>query len=213
MKMAPGQEQTSIENHLKQTQVVGDALPASETTSMNSQQFILGLQSGPKLMQPTETQGAQKVFDLSGIKTSDVTEVMSKITDYVVQAKAAKEPTVNLRMNHEELGLIDITVSKIGAAQDAIAINIGTHSLDGKNFFQQNSKDLLSHLSSAGLSVSDFRVDTTSQTAKNEFDFGSQQGRNGQSGSEKQFGSEQNKRQHESERRQDLWKLLNKEAA
>jgi tRNA U34 5-carboxymethylaminomethyl modifying enzyme MnmG/GidA len=118
-----------------------------------------------------------------------------------------------MRLNHDELGIIDITVNKLGVNQDAIAINIGTHSLDGKNFFQTNSKDLFSHLTNSGLNVSDLKVETPSQTAKNDFDFGGQSGRGG-FGQEKQFGSEQNQRRHDSERRQDLWSLLkDKEAA
>jgi flagellar hook-length control protein FliK len=115
-------------------------------------------------------------------------------------------------MNHDQLGLIDITVSKTGAVNaDAIAINIGTQSMDGKNFFQQNSKDLFTHLSNAGLNVADMKVETSSQTAKNDFDMnGQNQKGNSQ---EKQFGSESNQRRQDSQRREDLWKLLNKEAA
>lgn len=214
MKAAPVQQQKiALEAGLKESQIVKEAtLPAAENSSVNSQQFILGLQT-EKPSQVAETQGSAKVFDMNSIKNSNPTEIMNQITDYVVQAKAAKEPTVNMRVNHEELGMIDITVSKSGLNQEAIAVQIGTHTVDGKNFFQQNSKDLFSHLTTAGLNVSDLKVETPTQTAKNDFDFGSQSGRNNQQGSEKQFGSEQNQRRHESERRQDLWKLLNKEAA
>ena len=109
--------------------------------------------------------------------------------------------------------MIDITVSRIGHANaETLAINIGAHSTEGKNFFSQNSKDLFQHLTTAGINVQDLKVETPTQTAKNDFDFGSQSGRN-QQGSEKQFGSEQNQRRHDQERRQDLWKLLSKEAA
>jgi hypothetical protein len=37
---------------------------------------------------------------------------MDQISNYIVQAKAAKEPTVTMRVNHDELGMIDITVNK-----------------------------------------------------------------------------------------------------
>lgn len=214
MKQLPvQQQQQALENGLQPTQVVKETTTASETP-MNSQQFILGLQSEKNSSLANETQTAPvKTFDMNNIKSSQPTEIMNQITDYVVQAKAAKEPTVNMRVNHDELGMIDITVSKVGLNNEAIAVNIGTHSADGKNFFQQNSKDLFSHLTTAGLNVSDLKVETPTQTAKNDFDFGSQGGRNNQPGSEKQFGSEQNQRRHDQERRQDLWKLLNKEAA
>lgn len=211
MKQLPvQQQQQALETGLQPTQVVKES--TATETPMNSQQFILGLQS-EKTLSSNETQAPAKVFDMNNIKSSQPTEIMNQITDYVVQAKAAKEPTVNMRVNHDELGMIDITVSRVGVNNEAIAVNIGTHSADGKNFFQQNSKELFSHLTTAGLNVSDLKVETPTQTAKNDFDFGSQNGRNNQSGSEKQFGSEQNQRRHEQERRQDLWKLLNKEAA
>lgn len=212
MKVIPQQQQkVALEAGLQQTQVVKEG---AEASAVNSQDFILGLTAGsePKLQQPLETQVAPKVFDMNHIKSSDSNEVINQITDYVVQAKAAKEPTVNMRVNHEDLGMIDITVTKSGANHEAIAVNIGTHSMDGKNFFQQNSKDLFSHLTSAGFNVSDLKVETPSQSAKSDFDFNSQSGK-GQPGSERQFGSEQNQRRHDQERRQDLWKLLNKEAA
>lgn len=195
--------------------VTGETTSSGAGSSVNSQYFILGnlaeqngaSLSGKEVVAPTKT------FDLSQIKTSNPDQILSQVTDYMVQAKAAKEPTVNLRMRHEDLGTIDITVQK--ANQEAISINIGAHSVDGKAFFQQNSKDLISHLTNAGLTVADMKVETSSQTAKNNgFDMNNNDsGRQGY-GSEKNFGSEQNQRKHDSERRQDLWNTLyNKEAA
>lgn len=213
MKTIPvhNSEKLALESGLKPVEVVQET-GSVESIPMNAQQFILGLQTEQQSLPVNETQAASKVFDMTHIKSGDVNEVMNQITDYVIQARAAKEPTVNVRVKHDDLGMIDITVSKTGAQHDAIAINIGTHSADGKNFFQQNTKDLVTHLTSAGLNVSELKVETPAQTAKSDFDFGSQH-RQGQQGSERQFGSEQNQRRHESERRQDLWKLLNKEAA
>lgn len=202
---------------LKNTQTINE-LGASESgtgsSAMNSQQFILNSQIDlGSNAQANEVQAPVKTFNMSNIKSENSNQIMNQITDYIVQAKAAKEPTVNMRVNHEELGIIDITVQKASVTNDAIAINIGTHSVDGKNFFQANSKDLFSHLTSSGLNVSDLKVETPSQTAKNDFDFGSQSGRGG-FGQDKQFGSEQNQKRHESDRRQELWNLLkDKEAA
>lgn len=216
MKVAPQQgEKVALENGLKQTQVVkeGATLESASNAPMNSQQFLLNMNIEKSGNQVSDVQAAPKVFDMNNIKTSEPNQIINQISDYIVQAKAAKEPTVNMKVNHQELGMIDITVSKAGAInQDAVAINIGTHSIDGKNFFQQNAKELLSHLSSAGISVSDMKVETPSQSAKSGFDFNSQSGRN-QAGADKQFGSEQGQRRHDADRRQDLWKLLNQEAA
>jgi hypothetical protein len=199
----------ALEAGLAPTQVVKDT--AALEAPVNSQQFILGLQA-EKSLPVNDAAAPAKVLDFGAVKSGNASELVAQITDYVVQARAAKEPTVNLRMNHEELGLIDISVTKAGLAADAVAINIGAHSADGKAFFQQNSKDLFSHLASAGVSVADLKVETPSSTAKNDFDLGSQSGRNSP-GAERQFGSEQNQRRHESARRQELWDLLNKDAA
>ena len=201
---------------LNSTQTVnelGSKESSTSGSSMNSQQFILNAQADLGANAKVNEAAATKTFNMSNIKSENSNQIMTQISDYIVQAKAAKEPTVNMRVNHDELGIIDITVNKLGTAgQDAIAINIATHSVDGKNFFQTNSKDLFSHLTSSGLNVSDLKVETPSQTAKNDFDFGSQSGRGG-AGQEKQFGSEQNQRRHESDRRQDLWNILKEQEA
>jgi len=209
--MNPQANKLALENGLKETQVVKD-ITASESGAqpMNSQQFILNMQADQKPSGAThEVAAPVKTFDMSQIKTSNPEKIMNQISDYIVQAKAAKEPTVSMRVNHEQLGMIDITVAKT-MQSDAVAINIGAHSMEGKNFFQQNSKDLFSHLSNAGINVADMKVEIPSQTAKNDFDM-SQHNRGNQH--DRQFGSEQNQRRHDSQRREDLWKLLNKEAA
>lgn len=213
---AQGQKAAALESDLKSTQIINElGSKSSDGSLMNSQQFILSAQADLNSnAQVNETQAPVKVFNMSQVKTDNPNQIMTQITDYIVQAKAAKEPTVNMRVNHEELGMIDIRVQKSGVGQEAIAINIATHSADGKNFFQANSKDLFSHLTSTGLNITDLKVETPNQTAKSDFDFGSQSGRGGQHGADKQFGSEQNQRKHDSDRRQELWNLLsNKEAA
>ncbi len=208
----------ALEHGLKSTQTINELGSAeagkNSANAMNSQQFILNSQIdlGSKTSM-NDVQAPTKTFNMSQIKTDNPNQIMTQITDYIVQAKAAKEPTVNMRVKHEELGVIDITVQKTSSMSDAIAINIGTHSVDGKNFFQANSKDLFSHLTNSGLNIADLKVETPTQTAKNDFDFGSQSGRGGHP-QDRQFGSEQNQKRHESERRQELWNLLkDKEAA
>jgi hypothetical protein len=212
----PQGQQSAQENGLKSTEVVNDIVgtEGSSSSPMNSQQFILEMMSkNQEASKVSDVSGTAKVFDMSQLKTSNSNEIMNQVSDYIVQAKAAKEPTVNMRVNHEELGILDITVQKSGNTQEAVAINIGAHTAEGKNFFQQNSKELFSHLSSAGISVADFKVETPSSSAKSGFDMGSHSQGQGQ-GQEKHFGSEQNQRRHESDRRQDLWNLFkDKEAA
>lgn len=183
-----------------------------EQPVMNSQEFILGQQiEKPSFGQVQKTM----TMNMNGLKSGDVQEIFNQITDYVIQSKMAKDPTVQLKFNHDELGLVDITVSKMAQNQEAIAINIQSHALEGKSFFQHHQKELLGHLTQAGLNVADFSLDQSSQnssSSKSDFDMGSQSQKN-QQGQEKQFASEQNQRRHESDRRQELWKMFNKDAA
>lgn len=210
-------QKLSLENGLKPTQIVKDPTAIETSNPINSQQFILNLMNNneqPVSPKVNDVQAPVKVFDMSNIKSTNADQIMNQISDYIVQAKAAKEPTVSMRVNHDDLGTLDITVQKtqLAAGTDAVAINIGAHTADGKNFFQSNSKELFSHLSTQGVTVADFKVDTSSQTSKNDFDMGQSSQR--QAGQEKQFGSEQNQRRHESERRQNLWdQFRDKDAA
>lgn len=211
----PNMQKIAMENDLKQSQVVNDITLVKDGQSqpMNAQQFILNMKSENGNAKGNEVAGAQKVFDMSHVKSSNADQIMNQISDYIVQAKAAKEPTVTMRVNHDELGMIDITVQKASQMNaDSVAINIGAHSAEGKNFFQQNSKELFSHLASSGINVSDMKLETPSQSSKSDFDMNGRS-QQGNQGSEKQFASEQNQRRQDSDRRQDLWKLLNKEAA
>src|SRR5690606_7721948 len=125
MKMVPQEQKAAaLEAGLKQNQVVNSAADSSAT---NSQQFLLNMSAEQQQpLQMNETQAAPKIFDMNNVKTSNANEVMNQITDYVVQARAAKEPTVNMRVMHEDLGMIDITVSKSGVNHESIAVNIGT---------------------------------------------------------------------------------------
>lgn len=196
---------------LKSTEVV------SGLTSQNASEFILNSMvesNSNSNSTPIQIKSENTIpsFDGNQIKTADAKVIIDQISDYIMQAKTAKEPTVNFKMNHQDLGHLDITVAKSLHAADAVAINIGASAVEGKNFFTQNLKELSSHLMSAGISVSDIKVETTSSSqSKSDFDFNGQH-KNADSG-QKQFGSEQNQRRHEQEKRQSLWDLLNKEAA
>ncbi len=203
------------ELELKSTEVVHAVNPSAEGQTQGSAQFILNMMNESATPMKIDVAQIDKImapqFNMNNVQTSDVQTIMNQISDYIVQAKAAKEPTVNFKMNHQDLGLVDITVSKAQHGAEAVSINIGTAALEGKQFFTQNLKELTSHLASAGIQVTDIKVDST-QNSKQGFDFNQQQ-RNADSG-QRQFGSEQNQRNHDQEKRQSLWDLLNnKEAA
>jgi len=183
----------------------------TKQSPMNSQQFLLQMMGDQQPVSLEASKTDAPVFSMNEIKSSQPQQILNQISDYIVQAKMAKEPTINLKVNHQELGMIDITVQKAAHHHEAVAINIATQSNEGTQFFQQNSKDLLSHLSTAGVSVSDLKLETSSSSSSKDFDFNQHQQKQAQG--EKQFGSEQNQRRQESQRREDLWKQFSQEAA
>lgn len=156
------------------------------------------------LEKPDTVQPNGKVFDLSALKGQplDTDSVMQQIQDYVVQARASKEPTVQMKMNHQDLGMIDITVQKM--QNNVVNIAINSQDQGTKMFLGQHREQLLGHLSQAGVNVGDLKFDShnsSSDTASGGF--------NGQNpGQHRQYGSEQNQRQDDRQRRQDLWSLL-----
>lgn len=185
------------------------ALPEHRSLTVND--LTSHLSSNPVTMNKTENSidvnvsQNQKVFNMSDMKTSNPQEIITQITDYIAQVKTAKEPTVNMKVQHDQLGMIDITVQR--TQNEAMAISIGTHTQEGKAFFNHNQSDLLSSLSHAGLNVSEFKLENSSNNKS--FDqSSSQQFAQGERSGQGQFGSQQNQKQSDSDRRQELWNLL-----
>lgn len=147
---------------------------------------------------------AAKVFDMNQMNNNqDVDSVITQVTDYIVQAKAAKEPTVTMKMQHQDLGLLDITVSRSG--QNNVNVILGAQDMNTKMFLGQHREQLMSHLAQAGVGVSDLRFEQSAPSK----DFNSQSGHQQQQQSgERQFGSQQNERNAEQERRHQLWELI-----
>jgi flagellar hook-length control protein FliK len=155
----------------------------------------------PLELNRAEATSAPKTFNMQNIKNADADSILTQVSDYIVQARAAKEPTVQMRVNHQDLGMIDITVSR--TANDMVSIVLGTQDNGAKMFLGQNRESLMSHLSQAGVNVSDLKMEQSSQSKDSSNGQNLQQG--GQQGSGRQFGSEQNQRRDEQQRRQDLW--------
>ncbi|MFA5584506.1 MAG: hypothetical protein WDA09_09860, partial [Bacteriovoracaceae bacterium] len=169
----PGLE-SKKELDLKSTEVV-KALPTESSVGngnlQNSAHFILNtlVDSQPSsnelnLNSVKAPVATAPVFDAAQIKTADANVIIGQITDYIIQAKAAQEPTVNFKMNHQDLGQLDITVAKAVNSADAVAINIGASAAEGKQFFTQNLKELSTHLASVGIQVSDIKIESSAQT-------------------------------------------------
>jgi len=151
-----------------------------------------------------------KVFDMSNMNASMKSdEVIAKIQDYAIQTKFSNEPQLDFTFNHSELGQVDLTVQK--AAGDQLNIMIGANSVEGIKFFNQNQGELLQSLTQAGISVGDFKLDSSSKS--NNQNLSQNSSGNGQ-GTHKEHQSESGQRQEERQRRSDLWdQIKDKEAA
>ena len=157
-----------------------------------------------------QTQSSAKVFDLNTLnKASNIDTVIGQIQDYIVQAKAAKEPTAQMSFNHPELGDIDLMVQKV--AGDKVNVVIGHQGAEAGKFFQQHQTELVQTLQNSGIQVGEFKLESSSSSNNN----GNNQ--NNSDSNSKQFANQQNRseeqqqRKEDSNRREELWSLLNKE--
>ena len=104
------------------------------------------------------TQGSEKVLDLSKINTSNTTEIIKKISDYIEQSQVANKDSMDLTVKHESLGQFKIQVNKpIGPGQQ-MDMQITTSTAEGHDFFMKNEISLMKNLSQAGIQLSDLRI-------------------------------------------------------
>ena len=104
------------------------------------------------------TQGSEKVLDLSKINTSNTTEIIKKISDYIEQSQVANKDSMDLTVKHESLGQFKIQVNKpIGPGQQ-MDMQITTSTAEGHDFFMKNEIGLMKNLSQAGIQLSDLRI-------------------------------------------------------
>lgn len=159
------------------------------------------------------TKATDKVFDLSKIKTTNANEIIDQISNHIIQNQAARSKTVDLAVNHNELGRINIHVQKLNPEQ--VNIQIMTQTPEGKQFFAENTRGLLNHLSTNGVNVADLKLDNTSSSQLNSGkDHASSSDQfAGNRGQHSQNQSEDNNRRQDSKRREDLWDAYRRNAA
>lgn len=160
------------------------------------------------------TKGADKVFDMSKIKSTNANEIIDQISNHIIQNQTARSTNVDLAVNHADLGRININVSKLNPEQ--VNIQIMTHTPEGKQFFAENSRGLLNHLATNGVNVNDLKLDNTSSSNLNsgkDHSNSSEQFTGGGRGQHSANQSEDNNRRQDSKRREDLWDLYRRNAA
>jgi flagellar hook-length control protein FliK len=206
---------------LKQTQAAEPVMMnAQAQTQAQTQAQAQAQAQAPEMLAPIaatvatmepniiSTEAPQKVFDLGKMEASSNDQIIDKIKDYIIQAKQAQEPTANIRVQHQDLGMLDIVVQKM--PMDAVQIAIHTQTNDSKLFLNTHQRDLVQSLTQAGIQVSDLKIENSSFMTRSgsESNQQSQFSDQGQAGGHRQFGSENNQRNHDSQRREELWKMM-----
>jgi hypothetical protein len=166
--------------------------------------------------QNLQAQTNQKVLDLSHLNTSNTTEIIKKISDYVEQNNVANKSSLELNVKHESLGEFKILATKVPESMNRglnqIDMQITTSSKEGHDFFVKNEVSLMKNLNQAGINLSDLRiVNTLSESTA----FGQSNSQNSSSFSQSQDGSSKQSMSFESftsgnmsegsERRKELW--------
>jgi hypothetical protein len=106
-----------------------------------------------------QTQTEHKVLDLSKINTTNTSEIIKKISDYVEQNTVANKQSLDLTVKHDSLGEFKIQVSKAPSAQsNLIDLQITTSSKEGHDFFVKNEVSLIKNLNQSGVNLSDLRI-------------------------------------------------------
>jgi hypothetical protein len=108
--------------------------------------------------QAATTQGSEKVLDLSKMNTSNPTEIIKKISDYVQQSQVANKDSLDLTVKHDSLGQFKIQVNKPMGANTQMDMQITTSTAEGHDFFMKNEIGLMKNLSQAGIQLSDLRI-------------------------------------------------------
>ena len=118
-----------------------------------------------EMSQNVSTQGSEKVLDLSKVNTSNTTEIIKKISDYIEQSQVANSNSMDLTVKHEALGQFKIQVNKPIGPGNQMDMQITTSTAEGHDFFMKNEIGLMKNLSQAGIQLSDLRIVSSGDNA------------------------------------------------
>ncbi len=101
-------------------------------------------------------QGVQSL-DLSNISASNKTELLQKVGNYIEQSYVSGQDSIEMMINHEELGQFRVQVEKVGN-NGQVNLEINTLSNQGHQFFAENEVELLKSLNQSGVKLNDFKL-------------------------------------------------------
>lgn len=216
-------EKVEATNSLAKTGAVNAAKAVTLQDLMFAGSDETNLESGEKnqaqqLLSPVKantisnTTESSKIFNLDqviGDKSLSSEALISKIQDHILQTRVGNEKNVEMSFHHKELGQVGLHVQK--HAGDSIGITITTASVEGAKFFNQNQGELLQSLSTAGIQVGDFKLDTSKSSSQQ--DSSGDSSKQFAGNNKQQSQSESGQRKHEQDKRQSLWEQFQEQAA
>lgn len=181
---------------------------AAELTGLK-EAMIPVMQKQEQGQQQAMTQESSKVLDLSKMNTSNTSEIIKRISDYVAQERVSNKDSLDLTVKHDSLGEFKIQVNRPVGANQQMDMQITTTTSEGHEFFTKHEIGLMKNLSQAGIQLSDLRI--VSETGNTSFaGTDSRQNNNSQNGSQfagKEFMSFEasGDSSHGADRRRELW--------
>lgn len=200
----------SVKNDGKKEQVLTDQLSFNNENSNVERLLPNDLAVNSISKSELSNNSGSKIFKLETLQSTDLTninEVINKISDYIIQSRTSSQPRVEMSLQHQDMGQMDIIVERMQKGSDDLNIIIRGQSEQVRSLLSNNSTELMSNLARAGVQVADLKLEVASSNnsqMSNQFGSSEQGARNGQ----QQFGSENNQRNHDSQRRQELWDIL-----
>lgn len=164
---------------------------------------------------------SQNTIDLSQIDAKNSAQLIKKVSDYITRSFVENSQTLDVMVNHSELGQFRVSAQKAGT-QGAVDLEIQTLKAEGHQFFMENEVELVKSLSQSGVKLTDVKIISAapelsfaseSKLASNDTNFGQNQGESGQSSHRDSSGNRQNQQQRESERRRELWQEFERQRA
>jgi hypothetical protein len=158
-----------------------------------------------------ESNSTAPVFDLNqlaSVDNLDTNTLIEKISDYIIQAKVGNQNSVQMNVQHEDLGQIQIMVEKMAKNSDDLNIIISGQNSVVQNILSQNGQDLMSSLAKAGIQVLDLKFEVSQASNTSQANLSDDNGSN-QSSEQKEFSSKNNQQNHDSQRRNELWEIFN----
>ncbi len=113
-------------------------------------------ESGAKEFQMNKGQGTQ-TLDLSNISANNKTELLQKVGNYIEQSYVSGRDSVDMVINHEELGQFRVQAQKAGT-NGQVNLEINTLTEKGHQFFAENEVELLKTLNKSGIKLNDFKI-------------------------------------------------------